>query len=277
MRPTLLVGGREGDVGAQQRLGAHRRSDGGGRQERLCLEQRQDPDRRHLLGTIEQSQAFLGQQPHWFEAAPAECLCAVEHFPVQLGPAAADERQAQVRQWRQVTRSANRALLGHLGVDAQAQEIEQPLDDLGPAAALAAGERVGAQQQHRPHRRAVMGGAHARRVADEQVLLQPLGVGGRDALAGEMAEAGGDPVDRLAGAHEFLDRRAAGRHPLTGAGMESCRRTIARHAGDVLEGQLAAGQRKMRQSTTRRIPMTASNPRSRLMIRSIPWRCMTAT
>ena len=61
-------------------------------------------------------------------------------------------------------------------MDAQPQEVEEPLDDERPAAGVAQRQRVRAQQEHRPHDLARERRAHAGRMADEQVLLQLPGV-----------------------------------------------------------------------------------------------------
>jgi hypothetical protein len=127
-------------------------------------------------------------------------------------------------------------------MDAKAQEVEQPLDDLRPAAALAARQCVGAQQQHRPNRFAVVSWANTGGMADEQVVLQPVGVGGFDALRGEAAKAGGHAVNRLTGADQLLDRSSAGDDALARGRIERRRIAVARDVSDVVQRQVAAGQ-----------------------------------
>ena len=78
---------------------------------------------------------------------------------------APDERQREVRQRGEVARRADAPLLGDDRMDAEREELEEPVDDQRPAAAVAEGERVGPQQEHRPHDLARERRPHARRVA----------------------------------------------------------------------------------------------------------------
>ncbi len=221
---------------------AHRRDHARAGEQTLCVEQGQDAHSRHLLRSVEQRQALLGRQPEWLQAAPAECLGAVDHLAIYLGPAAAEQRSSEVRQRGQVARCADGALLGHLRVDAHTQEVEQPLDEQRPAAALPAGQRIGAQQQHRPDGDPVVRRSNADGVADDEVLLQPLGVGRLDAPRGQVAEAGGDAVDRLAAPDQVFDRLAAGCHPLARSPIECRLGPVEGNAGDILERQVESGQ-----------------------------------
>ena len=177
MRPRKLIGGRKGDVGALQRLDAHRRSHGRGTHEALGAQQDQHADGRHLLGAVEQRQTLFRLELDRFQAAALERLGRVNLRAVQLHAAEADERQCQVRQRREIARGAHRTLRRHDGVNPEAQEVEQALDEQRATAAVAVGQRVGAQQQHRANHLARQWRTHANGVADQQVALQQPRIG----------------------------------------------------------------------------------------------------
>ena len=77
---------------------------------------------------------------------------------------------------------------------------------------------------------------------DEQVLLEPAGVGRRDEGGRQVAEARRDPVDDLAGGHEALDDRARLVHPGPGMDVEVAARAAPRDGLDVGDRQVGAGQ-----------------------------------
>ncbi len=113
----------------------------------------------------------------------------------------------------------------------------------GSAAAVPAGERIGAQQEHRTGDVPTVFRPDSDRVADQQVLLESRGVLGVDPLRGERAKTRGDAVDDLARFDELLHDGAAGGHSLASRVVESRRRTTVGDAFDFLEGQVEAGQR----------------------------------
>ena len=78
---------------------------------------------------------------------------------------------------------------GHDRVDARLEQRADRVDEQRPAARVAERERVGPQQQHRADDLARERRADARRVRDEQVLLEAGGVLGRDERRREVAEA----------------------------------------------------------------------------------------
>jgi hypothetical protein len=108
-------------------------------------------------------------------------------------------------------------------MDPRVEHVEQALDNLWPATRLAARQRVGAQQQHRPNGLPVMGRADAYRVADQEVVLQAVGIGWVDPLCGELAETGRDAVNRLAGGDQLFDSPATRGHALARGRIEVTR------------------------------------------------------
>ena len=82
----------------------------------------------------------------------------------------------------------------------------------------------------------------ADRVADQQVLLEPRSVGRRDAHRGQVAEAGGHAVDRLAALDDGLDDRPTASHPGTSLRGQDRPGAVTGDGLDRLERQVVAGQ-----------------------------------
>ena len=242
MRASQLVGGGEGHVRAQQRLdglgGRHTR----GPHQAVGVGQEQGADRRHHLGPVQQGQAFLGLQRQRLQTGLPEGQQTRDDLATELHLAAPDERQRQVRQRREIARGAEAPLFGHDRMDAEAQEVEQAVDDQRTAAAVAEGQRVGAQEQHRPHDLARERRADAGRVAHQQVLLEETGLFGGDERGGEVTEAGRDAVDHGTLGDQRFDDVARLLHPGAGVSVELHRLSRTGHGLDVGDGQVGSGQ-----------------------------------
>ena len=72
VRPGQLVGGRVGDVGAEQRLAAHCRGHARGPAQAVGVRRHQGPDAGHHLRPVEKGQPLLGLQDQWLEAGRVE-------------------------------------------------------------------------------------------------------------------------------------------------------------------------------------------------------------
>ena len=180
MRPGELVRGGERHIRAQQGLDAHRPDDARGPDQSVRVGQDERPDRTHHLGPVEERQAFLGLERQRLEAGFAQRQHRRHERAADLHLAPADEGQRQVRERREVPGRPDAPLLGDDRMDAQAQEVEEAIDEQGPAAAVTQRERVGPQQEHRPDDLAREGGADPGRMAHQQVLLETTGVGRGD-------------------------------------------------------------------------------------------------
>ena len=178
----------------EQRLDRHRRGDARGPEQPLRIHRQQRAEPGHQLRTVEEREALLRAQAQRLEAGLPQRDQRRRDVPVELDLAAPDERQREVRERRQVARGAHRALRRHDRMDAQPQEVEEALGHDRPSAGVPQGERVRPQQEHRPDDLAREWLAHARGVADEQVLLEPLGIGAIDRAVRERAHPGRDAV-----------------------------------------------------------------------------------
>ena len=150
MGPGELVLGGEGHVRAEQRLDRQRRRDARRPGQPIGIGQGQGPDRRHHLGAVEERQALLRLERERLEAGLAQGEQGRHALAVELDLAPPDQGQGQVGERRQVARRAERALLGHDRMDPGRQHLEQALDHDRPAAAVAQGQGVRPEEEHRP-------------------------------------------------------------------------------------------------------------------------------
>ena len=98
-------------------------------------------------------------------------------------------------QRREVAGRPHAPLFGHDRVDAGAQELQQAVHEQRPAATVAEGERIGAEQEHRPNDLAWEWLADPGSVAHQEVLLEAPGLLRLDEGRGQVAESGRHAVD----------------------------------------------------------------------------------
>ena len=243
MGPGELVRRRERDVGPEQGLDAHRRGHARRCPQAVGIGQEQRADRGHQLGPVEEREALLGAEHERFQAGCAEGDERRHDLAVHLHLAPADQRQGEVGQRREVARCAHGPLGRNERVDPSREEREQPLDhDCGATAAVAERQGVGAEQEHRPDDLAVKRSADARRVAHQEVLLEPFGIRRGDEPVGKRAEAGRDAVDDVAVGDEPLDQVARLLHSGPGRVVEACGSARAGDRLDVGDREIGAGQ-----------------------------------
>ena len=98
------------------------------------------------------------------------------------------------------------------------------------------------RSEHRPDDLARERRPDAGRVAHQQVLLEPAGLGGRDRGRREVAEPGRHAVDDGALGDQRLDDVARLLHPLAGVDVERGVGAVAGDRLDVGDRQVGAGQ-----------------------------------
>ena len=144
-------------------------------------------------------------------------------------------------EWGKVAAGAQRAVLGHDRHDACVDKAHQRLCHLRSRSRGSEGERACTQEHHGPHHLGFDRRAHPGGVGADQRLLQgdpPIG-GNRG--VGQGAEAGGDPVGRLALGQRF-DDAAGGGHARQCCIAESDLFTAAGHRDDIGNGDARAIQ-----------------------------------
>ena len=245
VRPGELVGRRERDVRAEQRLDAHRRrrrsrcAPAGPRRPAasapiapiICVPLRSA--RPSLASSVERLEAGLAQG----DRAPARPAPPSSTWPRPISGSA---------RWASGARSPDAPTLpcsGTTGWMPRSRKREQPVDEQRPAAAVAERQGVRAQQEHRPDDL-----ARERRRRRPPRGSSAGSPGARPASAGsierrrEVAEAGRHAVDDGALGDEGLDDVARLLHPLAGVDVERGRRAVAGDRLDVGDGQVGAGQ-----------------------------------
>ncbi len=149
----------------------------------------------HELCAVEQGQTLFGFQLDGIPAEDVECLFAADFLAFIHHVAFADEREEKVGQRGEVARSAERAAVVDHRENIVVVEVEDTLHGLDLHAAESHGKGVGLEQEHKADNVGVDGGAHAARVALDEVFLECGEVVAGDVLVAERAETGGNAVD----------------------------------------------------------------------------------
>ncbi len=242
VRPGELIGGRKGNVGAQERLDGHRGGHARATGQSIRVREQERPDRGHQLGPVEEGEALLRPEDDRLEADLAEPDQGRHVVAVELDLAPTDQGQRQVGERREVARRPDRALGRDDGMEIPGEEIEQPFDEERPAAGVAERERVRPEQEHRANDLARQRLADAGGMAHQEVLLEPLRVGRRDELRREVAEPGRDAVDDLAAGDEAVDQVARLLHPAARGLVEDDGGAVAGDRLDVGDRQVGPRQ-----------------------------------
>ena len=129
---------------------------------------------------------------------------------------------------------------GMTGRTSAASMREQGFDRRDADARVAAGERVGAQGDHRAHRRVRKRRADAGAVAPDQVALQALELGPRNRHVGELPEPGRDAVDGRTRPNRPVDHPARGRDRPPGPGRERDANRPSRDGDEIVQGETLA-------------------------------------
>src|ERR1700758_459382 len=116
MRSRLVDARIEGSRSSAQRFERH----GSGEVEKLdnanCALDGQGSDSGHSLRAVEQGQAFFGSERQGLEAGSLQRGCCRHPFAVEEDLALADQRQCEVRKWREVAARPNGATGRNYGV-----------------------------------------------------------------------------------------------------------------------------------------------------------------
>jgi len=215
----------EGAARALARLEAHRAGDVGDRREPLRLEDRQRPERRHVLRAVDEREPLLRLEHHRRNPRHPQRVAARQvHRPVrraELGAGAharlhrrlpfADHREREVRERREIPDAPTLPCAGMRGCT--------PLLSMSTSSSTSAGRTPECPSASTCARRSIIprtaamgrSGPMPVRVRAHQVLLQLAHVGGADARLAERAEAGVHAVDArrvVAAGADRVDGRA---------------------------------------------------------------------
>ena len=237
VRTGVVNAGVERRGRSAQRLEAHRRGADGRAPEHARIVHQEGQDRGLGLGPIDEGNAFLGPEPVGRESRGGERRRGGDGFAGGAEQLAfAHEYHRHVTERGEVAAGADASLLRHPRHEPGVDQRDHGADEPGPDAAGRPEQHVRPQDHQRAHdvrreRRPETGG-----MAADQVHLEAVELVGRDAHAGQLAEPGVDPVDRLPAGHGTLDEGPAPFERRPGVrGDPHPRRRIARRPHHALD------------------------------------------
>ena len=196
---------------AFRRFHRHRPGDVGDASQLLGADQGVGQNGRADLGSVDERQSLLGLRPIRFQVdapqgrASAHRLSAFGHRLSAIGRGTNDEGvslthddEGQMGQRREIAGSADAALLGDGRHHAAVVHLDELVDQLRCHSRMSLGQRLDAQSERESADAETQQRSHADRMAAQQILLQGEHLVWFDALAGELAEAGVDTIQRLA-------------------------------------------------------------------------------
>ena len=166
---------------------------------------REAADGSHHLRPVDERDTFLRTQLHGLQTHLLERVGAGHARALDERFSFAHHDQSGMRERGEIARCADAAVHRDDRMHASVEHLEQHLRETGTDARAARRERVGAKQQHRAddvYRQRI---ANAGGVAPDEVALECLELGHRDADRREIAEAGVHAVDRRVAGGELRD------------------------------------------------------------------------
>ena len=148
MRAEAHDPGVEGTVGTEDGFDGERGRDVRDLGEPACSPSRQHSDGGHTLRAVDEGETFLGFQHQRFEATPTKGLDGREPLALQPNLTFADHGKGEMCERREVTRSAERPLLGHDGEDVPLEHFHEPQHDVASDPRVAERQDVRSQRQH---------------------------------------------------------------------------------------------------------------------------------
>jgi hypothetical protein len=174
---------------------------------RVVMCERTDPG--HELGPVEEREPFLRTDLHRNQAGVIERGSRRSRpGPVDGRLALAHDQEGDVRQGRQVARSAEAAPRRHHRVNRLVEHADEELDRLDANAGQPHRERIGTQDEHGSHHLVGQCIPDAGSVRADEIPLQSDRVGSIDAHVRQVAEPGRHAVDGGALVDQPIDHRA---------------------------------------------------------------------
>ena len=230
--PQCLQMRREHLVGAEQAFDAHRRGDIGQHQQTVEVGQRQDQLPEHAVGAVDEGEALLLGEDDRFQAVRGKRFrcghqLAVHGSDVSL----AHDGQRHMRKRREISGTAEAAVLVDNRRESSRQQFRIGLGDLGADAGPAGGQGRQPQQHHRADHLAFHLGTRSGGMRANQAALQLRPQLRRYVSSRKGAESGGNAVCRSRVVGERFDPATARGHGSEGVLARSQRmRLPARRA-----------------------------------------------
>ena len=176
----------------------------GPRAQMLSPQQRPHGNRTHILGAIEQGQAFLARQLNGFPSLESQQLGGRHHAPLVLHLAHAHQWQTHVGQRHQVARGPKRALTVDNRNNTLVEEVDQALHGVEFAARIAIAERLNLEHEHDAHNFVGQSVAHTASMRHHQVDLQLRQLVAAHFHVAQRPESGSHPIDGQVAAGNLL-------------------------------------------------------------------------
>ena len=152
--------------------------------------------------------------------------------------ALADCHERQMGERREVAGGADRALGGDHGEDVMGDHRGQQIQGCRGDAGMTTAQRLDLQEQDQPHDLRCEGRAGAGGMRADQIDLKSLQIGVGNARLGELAEAGVDAIDRLAGGEELIDQGMALGNGGDGCGSDVEGDRPGEGMADIVQGEI---------------------------------------
>ena len=219
----------EGRVGAARGVGRERAGDERGAKDAFDLEEARERMGGRELRAVEEREPLLRAEFAGPSPARSSAADAGSDLAAEARLADADHRRRHMGERGEIARRADRALRRHDRRDAARKHRFEERERRRPHARRALRQRAELQRHHEPRRGDGRRLADAGCVRQHDVALELDEIRVGDADAGELAEAGVHPIDRLAAGDDALDRRRAGGDAQGALGIE-------RHAAAGMDG-----------------------------------------
>src|SRR5262245_47669342 len=236
--------GQKARAGALERLERLCAGDVGGLREPASTRDSEGTECRHELGAVDEREPFLRLQPDWLEADLRQRHGSGQAAAVDRRLALPDQRQREVREWREVAACADRAPARHVREDAAVEALDKQFDGFDPRSRVALRERVCAKEHRGTDDLVRVRLADPARMAPQQPQLQLLRQLLGDRARDEATEARVDAVRVLfATVRGVLDDLARRGHSLPGRVGEADRPPAECDFPDVVQNEIVARQR----------------------------------
>ena len=147
----------------------------------------------------------------------------------------ADQRESEMREWREIAARADASLLRNRRVQARIEHGDEQLRKVGARAGVAFGDHVRAQQHHRTNLALGEQWTDAGGVTSHEVDLELGEALLWDRDFGQLSETGRDAVGNCIARDEIVDDSASSARPLARHRSQFHRRITGGHGKDILD------------------------------------------
>jgi len=189
------------------------------------------------LGAVDQRDPFLGLQHHRLETRRTQQVTRGPLGAVVPQHAFADQTERQMCERGEIATRPDTPLLRHWRVESRVEHARQQIDEIRSRARETLGDDIGAQQHHRPYLTFGEMRADTHGVAAHEIDLQFGKPVRRNGHFRELAETGGDSVDRLGPQQHRVHGAPRGRQAGSGRRFKRYVVPLHRHPVHIRDGK----------------------------------------